>query len=238
MNAKKIIAAILTSAAVISAIPGTGYKTGSQITTEAKAKNIKKAKALSDDVIKSSLVKAGEALAHGKNRKQRLYAVYTALSLVGKSKYRFGGMHGNYTTTPGAIEDVSDFKDSDSSGYISYILYKSGSLDSAVGLSVSGLKDHGRIVTDEEISPGDLIIKQTKRAKHVVMYIGKTDFGNFTVAECTVKNNISGPQVTGYKSFKDFVSRRGRGFKYVINPYKDGFRTSKAKKEKSGRGAV
>lgn len=191
------------------------------------AKTVKPAKTenISEDN-KSDLAGIKQQTAGDKRAAERNLAAELALSLAGKVKYKTGGMHGvSFTTKRKDIKDVSDLKDADSSGFISYILYKCGAEEfkgrramTAYEMSTLGVK-----VTSKTAKPGDIIIK-TKRngnslVTHVVMYLGKTSKGNFTIADCCTLNKKSGPQIIGYKDFKDFKSKRGREYRYFRNPY-------------------
>lgn len=155
----------------------------------------------------------------------RKEAVTTALSLVGKNSYKFGGMHTSYETSA-SDKSYSDFTDTDDSGFISYVLYKAGAagFNRNSAMSNLALKDIGKKASAGSLMPGDIMVKVSQTvpvksyANHSVMYIGKTSYGNFTVAECTVNNGTTGVQLNGYKDFKDFTAKRG-SYKNIRNPF-------------------
>lgn len=172
-----------------------------------------------------------------KAKQQRKNAVEAALRLIGKATYNMNGpgpnMHGvTYTSGRGKnnLTNFSEWKSqSDCSGYVSYVLYKSGAskFTNSQALDTSGLKSGGKEISNPSEStllPGDVIVKRNGTSKehydnHVVMYIGKTSLGNFTIVECTSRSGISGPQMRGYKSLQDFWNSRGTAYKYFRNYY-------------------
>lgn len=170
------------------------------------------------------------------NNPQRKNAILVALKLVGTATYNMKGPGPNMHSVPyvsgrgkGHIENYpSDYREwksqSDCSGYVSYILYKSGAkkFTAKEAYNTSLLRDNGSAVSGARIKPGDIIIKTNGNVNghydsHVVMYIGKTSKGNFTVAECTTRNGHSGPQLNGYSSIQDFWDKRGADYKYIRN---------------------
>ena len=174
------------------------------------------------------------------DNQQRNNAISAALKLIGTATYNMTGpgpnMHGvTYTSGRGKghIEnfpsDYGEWKSqSDCSGYVSYVLYKSGAkgFTARQAYNTSGLRDHGKSVSGGNVKPGDVIVKTNGNVNghydsHVVMYIGSTSYGKFTIVECTRRGGKSGPQIRGYKSIQDFWNQRGADYKYIRNYYGD-----------------
>lgn len=159
---------------------------------------------------------------HDSSREARADATYAALKLAGTADYRFGGGHTKYTSER-SVKDLSDFTETDDSGFISYLLYKSNAaaFTENNALSNVNLKDIGvKIPASKSLKPGDILISRGKsHLHHSVMYLGHTTYGNFTIAECTVHDNKSGPQINGYQSYRDFIKQRGK-YIYMRDPFK------------------
>ena len=107
----------------------------------------------------------------------------------------------------------------------SYILHKAGAKGFAgdKGLNTVQLKNIGKKVTKNELKPGDLLIKtgsvsNNKYVSHVLMYVGKTKLGNFTIAECAKNSRKNGPQLNGYENYETFAKARA-GFNDMIDPF-------------------
>ena len=146
----------------------------------------------------------------------RADAIKIAEDLAGKGSYKLGSMHDDLSRWTGKA---------DASGYISYILHKAGAKGFAgdKGLNTAQLKNIGKKVAKNELKPGDLLIKtgsvsNNKYVSHVLMYIGKTRLGNFTIAECTKNSRKNGPQLNGYESYEAFAKARA-GFDDIIDPF-------------------
>lgn len=174
-----------------------------------------------------------------KDSKQRINAVEAALRLVGTATYNMNGpgpnMHGvAYTSGRGKDHiknypsDYGEWKSqSDCSGYVSYILYKSGakSFTNKSASDTGGLIDGGKKVSGSP-RPGDIYVKYNGTVNghhdcHVVMYIGSTSYGKFTIVECTTRSGQSGPQIRGYSSETDFWNKRGSDYKNKRNYFGD-----------------
>ena len=91
------------------------------------------------------------------------------------------------------------------------------------GLSTAALKSIGVETHKDKLKPGDIIVRcnvgKDGYLGNAVMYLGSTEYGNFTIIECNSDKKSDGVVIRGYESFNAFRSRRSRNYKYLRDPF-------------------